>query len=286
MRRRSKISIDPKYFLIAFSIICVILIIVSFKFSEKMVPIKTAIGTVITPMQKGINTVGNWIADKVDDFESMKKLQQENEMLTEKVNTLSQDNKILQQDKYELESLRKLFSLNKKYNDYPMVAARIISSETSNWYNTFLIDKGSDDGLTVNMNVIAGNGLVGIITEVGKNYSKIRSIIDDNSYVTGMFLKTQDTCYVKGNLKLLDQGNIEVELINKNAKVEDGYEVVTSPNSNKFLEGILIGYVNNISVNSTNMTKSGYLTPAVDFSNLDMVLVITELKEELDPPLS
>lgn len=96
-----------------------------------------------------------------------------------------------------------------------------------------------------------------------------------------MTLKSSDTCNIKGNLELIDKGLIELELADKNADIKEGDEIVTSHISDRYLEGILIGYVNSISVDSSNMTQSGFLTPAVSFDSLDTVLVITELKKEL-----
>jgi len=127
------------------------------------------------------------------------------------------------------------------------------------------------------MNVIAGNGLVGIVEEVRKNNSVVRSIIDDSSNVYGMFLKTSDTCVVKGDLKKLEKGVISVELIKKDADIHDGYEVVTSNISDKYLQGILIGYISNITMDSNNLTKTADLTPAVNFERLQEVLIITEV---------
>lgn len=281
MRRRNKLPIEPKVILIAFSLLCFALILISFRYKEKLVPVKTFAGEVITPMQKGINSVGTWITDKVQIFTTMEQLIEENNQLKEQLASISYENKILQQEKYELEDLRDLYKLDEKYASYPKVAARVISRDSNNWYNQFCIDKGSEDGLAVNMNVIAGNGLVGIIIEVGANWSKVRTIIDDRSNVSGMTLKASDICNIKGNLGLIDQGLIELELADKDADIKEGDEIVTSHISDRFLEGILIGYVNSISVDSSNMTQSGYLTPAVSFDSLDTVLVITELKKEL-----
>jgi len=281
MRRRTKFNINPKYVLIACVVFCIGLIIFSFKFGEKLSPVKEAVGSVITPMQVGINTVGTLLSDKMDNFRSINELLEENDQLKEQVNSLSYDNKLLLQDKYELDGLRELYDLDKKYIDYPKVAARVISKDTNNWYNIFTIDKGTRDGLAENMNVLAGNGLAGIITEAHYNYSVVRSIIDDNSSVSGMFIKTSDTCIVQGDLQLMDQGKIRVELISKDADVHDGDEVVTSHISPNFLQGILIGYISDIELDASNMTKTAYLTPVVDFERLEEVLIITELKEPL-----
>lgn len=281
MRRRTKLNIKPKHAFIAAIVVCLSLILISFRFGEQLAPVKSAVGSVFTPMQRGINIVGSFISDKMDSFKSMNELLEENEKLKEQVNLLSYENKLLLQDKYELDGLRELYELDQKYLDYPKVAARVISKDSNNWYNVFTIDKGSKDGMKKDMNVLAGNGLAGIITEVHYNYSKVRSIIDDNSNVWGMFLKTSDTCVIKGDLQLIEEGKIRVELISKDAQISDGYEVVTSHVSPNFWQGILIGYVSDIKLDASNMTQNGYLTPVVDFDNLEEVLVITELKEPL-----
>lgn len=281
MRRRTKTPISPRYILVALSVLCLLLIILSFQYEEQLAPVKTVVGNTITPMQKGLNSIGNFFSEKADMFVSMQELMEENRELKEKLDNLSYENKILQQEKYELESLRELYELDEKYASYPKVAARVISKDSNNWYNQFTIDKGSNDGIAVNMNVMAGNGLVGIVTEVGTNWAKVRTIIDDKSNVSGMSLKTSDICNIKGNLELIDDGLIEIELVDKNADILVGDEIVTSHISDKFLQGILIGYVHSIQIDANNMTQSGYITPAVSFDSLDTVLVITELKKEL-----
>lgn len=281
MRRRTKMTIEPKYILATCSLLCLIVIVVSFRFPEKFQPVRTAVGQVVTPMQKGINSLGTWLYNQEEKFQSIEALTKENNELKEQLNSVTYENKILQQEKYELDSLRKLFELDEKYASYPKVAARVISRDSNNWYNQFTIDKGTDDGISVNMNVIADGGLVGIVTKTGTNWAIVRSIIDDKANVTGMSLKTSDVCNVKGNLELIDSGMIEVELIDKDADINEGDEIVTANTSDRYLQGILIGYVKSLKVDSSNMTKSGYLTPAVSFDSLDTVLVITELKKEL-----
>ena len=75
---------------------------------------------------------------------------------------------------------------------------------------------------------------------------------------------------------------IEVSGINGDAKIEDGAEVVTSQISDKYLPGILIGYLKDLKKDSSNITQTGYLSPVVDFSSLDMVLVITQVKDSAE----
>jgi rod shape-determining protein MreC len=281
MGRRTKIKINPKHALIVCLILVAGLILFSFRYGEQLSPVKDAVGYVITPMQRGVNTVGTYLSNQLDNFKSIQELQEENAKLKEQVATLSYENKLYLQEKYELDDLRELFELSQIYVDYPKVAARVISKESGNWYSVFKIDKGTKDGFEVNMNVLAGNGLAGIITEVHYNYSIVRSIIDDNSEVWGTFTKTSDTCIVQGDLQMMDEGKIRVTFIDKNAKIQEGDEVFTSQDSSKFLPGILIGYVSDIELDSSKMSKTAYLTPVVDFQHLNEVLVITQLTEPL-----
>lgn len=282
MRKKTKITIDPKYILAGLFVFCIILGIISFRFENKMTPVRSAVSSVIAPMQKGINAIGVKISERMDYATTLKKTVRKNKKLQSQIDKLSAENKLLQQDKYELENFRKLYDLDQQYAGYPKVAARVISSDPDNWYNTFIIDKGSKNGLKKNMNVMANGGLVGIITEVNKSYSKVRSIIDDNSNISGTVLGSSENCIVSGNLKLINNGVIEVSGINGDAKIEDGAEVVTSQISDKYLPGILIGYLKDLKKDSSNITQIGYLSPVVDFSSLDMVLVITQVKDSAE----
>ena len=281
-RRTNKktISILPKHVFFLLLFFTVAIIFVSYRFPAVMQPVRNGIEAFIIPMQKGINVVGRSISDRIDMFANLKNLQKENEELKEKVVALTLLNQTISQEKYELNGLRELYELDVKYPDYNKVAARIIARESNGWYNVFTIDKGYEDGIRENMNVMAGNGLVGIVTSVRKNSATVRSIIDDSSKVSGMFLKSSDTCIVSGDLNsMMSDGRIKVSMIPLNADINESDEIVTSHISDKFQQGILIGYVTNIKVDSSNMTKTAYLTPVVDFEHLDEVLIITELKE-------
>ena len=147
----------------------------------------------------------------------------------------------------------------------------------------FTIDKGYDDGLCVDMNVIAGGGLVGRISSVGPNWAKVTSIISDGSNVSGAVLATGDKLMVSGDLKLMADGVISFsQLLDSEEKVAEGDKIVTSNISDKYLPNILIGYVHTLNQDPNNLTKSGYITPAVDFEHLDEVLVITQLKQQIN----
>ena len=284
-RRNNKktITILPKHVFFLLFFITVAIVFVSYRFPKLVQPVRNGIETFIIPMQKGINVVGRSTSDKLTMFANLKNLQAENEELKARIEALTTANQQISQEKYELNQLKELYELDAKYPDYHKVAARIIARESNGWYNVFTIDKGYEDGILENMNVMAGNGLVGIVTSVRKNSSTVRSIIDDSSKVSGMFLKTSDTCIVSGDLNsMISDGRIKVTMIPLNADISESDEIVTSHISDKFQQGILIGYVTDITIDSSNMTKTAYLTPVVDFEHLEDVLIITELKESFE----
>jgi rod shape-determining protein MreC len=226
-----------------------------------------------------MNYIGLWTSDKYDTLQEISKVLEDNKNLQSQVDTLTEQNNQLKQDSYELDRLRDLYELDQKYPGYSKVGARIIGTRSDNWYNTFQIDKGSDDGIEKDMNVIASGGLVGIVTQVGTNYAWVKSIIEDNSYVSGMLIDTGTTCTLKGDIELLDAGLIHLSF-KKNVEVRNGDKIVTSNISDKYLPGILVGYTKDVKLDSNNITLSGYLVPAVDFEHLQEVLIITKKKNE------
>jgi rod shape-determining protein MreC len=144
--------------------------------------------------------MGRWIGKRRDEIVQIRTLLDENARLKDQVALLTEENTVLQQDKYELHKLQALFKLDEQYNKYEKVGARIIARDSGNWYASFVIDKGTKDGLDVDMNVIADGGLVGRITTVGPNWARVTSIISDDSNVSGMTLATEDNLIVSGDL--------------------------------------------------------------------------------------
>ncbi len=285
-RRRDEkkiITILPKHVFFLLIFLTAVIMFLSYRFPNLLLPVRNAVDSVVLPMQRGINVVGRSISDRMEVLENIEDLQEENARLKAELEVLRQEAQIVASEKYELDALKELFELDQKYPDYEKVAARIIARESNGWYNIFTIDKGYEDGIAVNMNVMAGNGLVGIVTAVRKNSATVRSIIDDSSNVSGMVLRTSDTCIVSGDLTLMmTDGRIRITMIPLNSTVRENEEVVTSHISDKYQQGILIGYISEIRIDSSNMTKTAYLTPVVDFEHLDEVLIITKLKESFE----
>ena len=225
------------------------------------------------------------MTEQKDGFQSMKKLSKENKKLKEQVNELTAKNNNLSQEQEEVERLRALYNLDQDYSEYEKIGAQVIGKDSGNWYNTFIINRGTEDGISVDMNVIADGGLVGIVTKTGKDWATVRSIIDDSSNVSASVTSISQNCIVTGDLQMMDEGKIRfIQLTDKENQVQEGDKVVTSSVSNKFLKGILIGYVSEVQDDANKLTKNGTIIPAVDFENIQEVLVIKQLKQQAADP--
>lgn len=281
MKRKPKFVLPPKYILMIMTGVCIVSMLLSFTLNISGGPLHTAAGYVFVPMQRGINVVGSWITDKSDSFKKLNEVMAENEALQKQVDELTVELNTLNLEQYELENLRELLELDQKYPNYDKVAANVIGKNGSNWFSTFTIDKGSEDGIEVDMNVIAGSGLVGIVTNVGKNYATVTAIINDTRQVGGMVTTTSDNLIVNGSLQNMNE-NMVIEFSNLNDsddEVHIGDPVVTSYISDQYQQGILIGYISSLKTDSNNLTKSGTITPAVDFEHIEEVLVILDKKQ-------
>ena len=271
---------NTKYFLFGLSRLCVCMIGITTIKGSILNPLRTAVGYVLVPIQSGVNRVGGGLYNELSSVGKLKTALAENETLKTRVDELTEENTRLRSEQFELERLRSLYELDQEYMQYHKIGARIIAKDSGSWFSVFRIDKGSDDGIKEDMNVIAGGGLVGIVTDVGANYATVRSIIDDSSRVSAMAQQSGDSCIVAGDLQLFKEGRLKLSYMEKDDDIKDGDMIVTSNISGKFLPGILVGYATDITVDyNDNLTKSGYLIPAARFDRLQEVLVITDLKD-------
>ena len=263
-----------KYTLIAVTIICAFLIIISIMQASFLDPLRRYAGILLSPVQSSISSFGNAVAGEIEENRRLHNTYAENEELKAEVARLTEENNRLEEESLELARLRELYKLDQDYMQYPKVAARVIAKDSQKWFRVFRLDKGLADGIQKDMNVIYGGGLVGIVTEVGANYCTVRSIIDDESNIYSESRYSGDTCLVRGNITSYEDGTIDISNISKDAVFNNGDAVVTSSLSTKYLPGILIGYASEISIDSQHLTKSGKLIPVADFDNIKEVLIL------------
>ncbi|MDO4614123.1 MAG: rod shape-determining protein MreC [Lachnospiraceae bacterium] len=278
--RKFSIHIRSRYLLTVFVFVCIGLMLASSTLPGMISPVREISGYAVAPFQNGINQVGGWFRKQLSGFQSVQELSAANEELQAQIDALTEQNSELMQAQTELTRLEALYKLDQEYPEYNKVAAEVISKDPGNWYSTFTINKGTADGIRVDMNVLAQGGLIGIVTETGEHWATVRSIIDDANNISAMAANTSETCVVTGSLLNFESGRISFSgLSDPNDEVTEGSAIVTSNVSSQYLSGLLIGYVSDLSISSNKLTKSGYLIPVASFRSLREVLVITEVKQ-------
>ena len=288
MRDRKKMQVSTKYRIIGVTLLCLALITVTFVLGQNIKPINTVFGYVAAPFQKAYLAVEDWFSGLMTTAKRLKSLDEDNEKLQAEIDRYMYENTILKNDAAKLEELQELYELDNYYENYPKTGAQIVSLSPSNWYDVFIIDKGSKDGLQKYMPVLAGNGLVGHISEVFENYSRVTAIVNPDSFVYGEVNRSpRDKVGVQGLDDVSNSDLCRITFTTDDVDIAIGDEIVTSALGEIYPPGLRIGTVLKIQEIGDGLNSEAYLEPAVDMKNLNYVLVITELwkdqmKDELE----
>ena len=233
-----------------------------------------AIGVVVTPVQDAVSSITKWFGNAVSSVRNDTDLRKENEELKATIALLTQDIDKLSLYEEENKRLTELLEIKQKYADHTSTSANITAKDPGSFYDSFVIDKGTSDGLSANMALTCADGLVGHIYETGLNYSKAVSIIDSRSSVSAKNLRSLDIGIVKGDYSLMASGLCKMEYIDADADIVVGDEIVTSHLSDIYPEGLTIGFVKEVYTDTNGLTKYAVIEPASDLKHLDTLLVI------------
>jgi len=232
------------------------------------------LGSVLRPVQQALSYVGNGIGGFFGFVGDMKEMQEENIELKAEINELSARLRDVENYSQENERLRQLLDLKSNQPQHDMVGCEVIAKDPGNWFYSFTIDKGAEDGIKKDDAVVSGAGLVGRVTEVGANWARVLSIIDSSSSVGAMISRTQDFAIADGDLTLADSGKCKLSYVTQDSSLVLGDAVVTSGLGGVFPEGLLIGTVSEIKSDSLGYSKYAVIDTAVDFERVREVMVI------------
>ena len=187
--------------------------------------------------------------------------------------------------------LRQLLNYKSSHPEFSMTLAGIITKDYGTWTNTFTIDKGSEEGMAVNMAVVVPSGVVGFITDVYPHSARVQTILDPRSAI-GILVQRPESRLsgvVKGN------GNTprtpSMVNIARDGDVFVGDKLITSGYGGIYPKGLPVGNVQSIENDSEGFVKNAVVTPSVDFHRLEEVFVLTSSslsapqKPELEPKL-
>lgn len=271
-------------FLIAATLAVAVLIGVFAAFSarDRAGAAENLVGAAAEPGQTAASGVGGWIQGIFSYFGSVKSLRAENEALKQENVALDKQVRDTEGLTQENQELRAMLNLMKTESKLDLVAAQVIAKDPSNWYSSFTINKGSNDGILKNQPVLTANKeLIGQVYKVGSNWAEIITILDPDSGVGSMIERSKDLGVVEGDTALLQQGLCRIGYLARDTDIKIGDYIETSGMGGVYPKGLLIGIVLEIGEDHTNMSKYATVQPAVSIGKLSQVCVLTGFTEEI-----
>lgn len=262
-----------KLFAITSIVIIMLLLISSAMFVFFPTTARNVFSYITTPIQTVVVTVNDFFST------SKSELLAENEELKAQIEELELDNTrvdLLDKDNQELSTL---LGTKQQFSQYNTIAARKIGQDFNNWNNSIIIDKGSSDGIAVDMVVIAQSALVGKVTSVTPHTATVTTILDDSSSISAVSTRSNDIAFVNGDIDLIGTDTCSLEYLDSSTPIFVNDELFTSSISSLYPPGLSIGFVQEINTNKNNETTA-IVEPIVDFDNLDTVLVIDQVFTE------
>jgi rod shape-determining protein MreC len=239
-------------------------------------PVRRVVGEVVGPVQAGVSTVVRPLVDLPGALETngslrddVSRLEAENAELRNQLGKAGYDDQRLA----DLEGLRALSG----DIGYALVPARVIAiGSAQSFSSTVTLDAGSDAGLRADMTVVAAEGLVGRITSVTAHTATVLLIVDDSSSVGGRIGDNQELGFVHGHGTLGTDDRLEMELADRNLVPKVDQQVVTwgSEGGSPYVAGVPIGTVGKVYESLRETSYRAVITPAVDFTALDLVGVV------------
>lgn len=237
--------------------------------------VNTAVGTIITPVQRAAASFGV-VGDFFDSVINSGKYKGENEALRDRIATLEQETVNIDSYISEIDRLRALLDMRDLRDGPEYTGANVISRDSGDWYETLVIDKGTSGGVDVGSVVAVPQGLVGVVVEAGLNYAKVKTIADVESSVGAVCGRTNDMGLAEGKSGLTPMGKCSLNYLDKNARIVVGDSIETSGTGGIFPKGLRIGKVTEVVDSGDGLTLSCEIELAVDLSSVTEVLVSVE----------
>jgi len=240
----------------------------------QLTPIEIILRDSMAPLYSGVMQVSSTIANIGNSITLYNELLEENRILRAQIRDLTMRNSMMEEYLLENQRLSELLDIKQAHEgQLDLVAARVIGRNLGNWFDTIIIDKGTNHGIMVNMAVINHQGLVGRVVATSRNTAEVMLLLDRESAVGAMVQRSR----IFGVVEFAPSGNYPLQMIHlpHDAQVEEGDIIVTSGLGEFFPRGLRIGYITNVSMAPTGLVQQAKLIPYVEFNTLEEVMVVT-----------
>ncbi|MBQ3532679.1 MAG: rod shape-determining protein MreC [Oscillospiraceae bacterium] len=235
-----------------------------------------AFGVIASPFRAAGGAVSEWVENISDHFASIEELQEENAQLRRDNAALQAALRQAELDSEENERLRQLLDLRLQRRDFLFESAKVVSRNASNWASDLTLNKGTSVGIAIGDCVVNEEGfLVGVVTDAGLNWSTVTTILDTESQLGATVFRTGEATVARGDLALLNKGQLKLSYLADESGLINGDLIVTSGLGGYYPSNLVIGSVEEIRTDDSGLTKYAVLTPMVDPDSLVQVFVIT-----------
>jgi rod shape-determining protein MreC len=233
-------------------------------------PIRTVFSRIASPFQYALRWAGTPFRSITAGLESVQKLRDENASLRDENSRLRNQVILLQEAQIENENLRKELLFKSSVPSYQLLSAEVIGRDPSNLFQYLIIDRGTDDGVSVGLPVITADGLVGRISEVNPGSSKVMLLTDSSSSVSALIQRSRATGMAQG----YPGRGLILQYIPQADSVVVGDLVLTSGLGGRFPKRIVVGQVAEVIKQDVAMFKEARIIPAVSLESLESVMVV------------
>ena len=240
-------------------------------------PLSNALGVVTTPIRNGVSSFVGWAEGVYNYSFRYQELEEENQRLRSQIAELEEKAREGEAASKEHELLREALGLRAKRSDFVLESARVTARSTSNWASTLTLSKGSVQDVAAGDCVVdAAGNLVGIIDEVGSNYSVMITVVDANLQMGGIVSRTDSTAMLEGDFTLMQEGRLKMTYLPENTELLTGDLVLTSGLTGIYPSGLVVGAIESLHTDPSGMSRYAVLAPAADLDRLVEVFIIKE----------
>jgi rod shape-determining protein MreC len=213
-------------------------------------PINNALSMVLNPVKNGVTILVDKAEQLYDYLFHYDLLQAENDLLREQIAQKNEDIRNSQ-------------------------IANVVDWNAGGYGSTLTISKGSSAGLEEGMCAITESGqVVGLITEVGTNWSTVTTILDTTSEIGAYIFGSGYTCIAQGSFELMGDGQLRASYLSSSATIRNSDQLLTSGDGDIYPPGLVIGTVSDVGDDETNVAKYAVISPTVDLMQVEQVFVI------------
>lgn len=251
------------------------LIVYTVKRDDKSL-IESGAGATLNPIQGVFYKATDKVKETLDFFLNFSEVKEENRNLIKKNQEL-EDKLLTYSDlKEENERLREILNFTEERNNYNYIACDIISYSGGNFLDGYIVNKGENADIKKGMIVIAAQGLVGQVTQVGSNWSIVQSLVNENIAVSVMVESTREaTGYLKGFKDSKNRNLAKVYDLPMDSEVKEGDIIMTSGVGLLYPKEIKIGEVISVEEDKIKVMKSAIVKPYVDFNKLEELFIVS-----------